>query len=299
MNKIMSVVEQLESAHHFFRSSNKPNLFLSASDAGKSSTDQNNTGAANVPQMFQPNGDTTGSVMQFNGTLPDSVTEKQRADFTDLLKQQQFYLQSGIGLVTAWMTDRYQRDPKSWANPQNWQEPLSFLPSGFYTPTAITQYQFQQSMKGVEVATSFLNTMVGWASGAGIVSAFGQFLTTIGDQIRAGTTSKNTTMDTYNLSLSYKPMLDPAGNWQLVSLAEYYFISFSESDKTVYSNCASAEVYNFDFKYQKGQLLLNWADLVSDVNKDAKSGLDTIIGQSNVDDVSKAKNFFGAKATPK
>ncbi|MEE4463964.1 hypothetical protein V2S84_17955, partial [Azotobacter chroococcum] len=216
-----------------------------------------------------------------------------------LLKDQQFYLQSGIGLVTAWMTDRYQRDPKQWANPLNWQEPLSYLPAEFYTPTDITAYHFKQSMKGVEVATSFLNTMVGWASGAGVVDQFSKFMGTLGEQIRAGTTSQGTSMDTYNVSFSYQPIRDTAGNWQLVSIAEYYFISFTESEKTVYSSCASAKMFDFDFEYQKGRLLLNWASLKNEVNDQARKDWNDTIGATTVDDVQKAKNFFKAKTTLK
>ena len=291
MSQILSVDQQLDSAKHFFRPSPSGLLMLDS--------DPTPSGTANVPQMFQPNGSTTGSVMQFNGTLPDSVTDAQRAAFADLLKQHQFYLQSGIGLVTAWMTDKYQRVPASWADPANWQDPLSNLPSEFYTPTAITQYQFSQSMKGIEVATSFINTMVGWASGAGIVSAFSDFLGTIGKQIGAGVQSKQTSMDTYNISLGYQPVQDSAGNWQLVSTAEYYFISFNESNSKVYSSCGSAESYNFDFKYQKGQLLLNWATLGADASRKARNNWDNVINKTTVDDVSKAKNFFGTPVASK
>jgi hypothetical protein len=248
--------------------------------------------------MFQPGPGTTGGVMQFNGQLPDTVTPAERAMFATLLKDQQFYLQSGLGLVTAWMTAKYQRDPVQWANPASWQEPLSAVPSEFYTPTSITQYHFQQHMRGVEVATSFLGTLISWASGAGIVSSFGSFLSTLGDQIRAGVSSKNTQMNTYNLSFSYQPQQDSSGAWQLLALAEYYFISFTESEKTIYSSCASAESFDFDFKYQKGSLLLNWASLSSDVNKSAKKDWDGVISQSSVDDVAKAKNFFGSKVSP-
>lgn len=291
MSQILSVNEQLDRAQQYFTRSATPNKLLRADAAPQ--------GNENVPAMFQANKDTTGAVMQFNGTLPDTVTDAQRSLFAGVLKDQQFFLQSGIGLVTAYMTHQFQRDPKSWANPTNWQAPLSVLPSEFYTPTEITQYKFQETMKGVEVATSFIKTMVGWASGAGIASAFSNFLGTIGQQISAGVQSEQTSMDTYNVSFSYQPVLDSAGNWQLISKAEYYFISFNESNKKVYSTCASVEMYDFEFNYQKGTLLLNWANLNSDVNQTARKDFKDVIGASAVDDVAKAKNFFGAKVNSK
>lgn len=252
-----------------------------------------------IPQMFKPVGNTTGAVMQFNGELPDTVSDADRSAFADLLKEHQFYLQSGLGLVTAWMTDQYQRQPEEWAKSANWQAPLSAVPSEFYTPVSIQKYQYQEHIKGVEVASSFLTTLIGWASGAGIAASFTQFLGTLGDQIRAGIASKNTTMNTYNLSFSYQPVQNSAGGWELMSLAEYYFINFSESEKSVYSNCASAEIFDFDFTYEKGSLLLNWASLSSPVNATAKADWDSTIGAATVDDVEKAKNFFGKKVQPK
>lgn len=253
-------------------------------------------GQGNVPTMFQPNGNTTGGVMQFNGTLPDSATAAQKTAFAALLKSQQFYLQSGLGLVTAWMTRNYQQDPTQWANPANWQSPLSNLPAEFYTPTEITQYTFQQHIKGVEIATSFLGTMIGWASGAGLAGSFTGFLQTLGDQIRLGTQSKQTTMDTYHLTFGYKPVQDTAGDWQLVSTADYYFVSFSQKERTVYSSCASAETFDFDFKYRKGTLLLNWAAMSDDVNKQNLSDWTGVITGATHDDITKSKNFFGGDA---
>jgi hypothetical protein len=251
--------------------------------------------APQTPEMFQPNKNSTGAVMQFNGELPDDVTAAQRAAFAALLKDQQFYLQSGLGLVTAWMTDKYQRVPKEWGNSKNWQEPLSYVPSEFYTPVAITEYHYQEHIKGIEVATSFLETMIAWASGAGVVASFGSFLQTLGDQISAGIASKETEMYTYNLSFSYRPVKNAAGEWELMSTADYYFISFTESEKTVYSSCASAETFDFDFKYESGSLFLNWASMSNPINADARKSWDGTIAQATVDDVTKAKNFFGSK----
>lgn len=256
-------------------------------------------GLGAVPTMFQPNGNTTGGVMQFNGTLPDTVTDEERAAFAGLLKNQQFYLQSGLGLVTAYMTRQYQQDPTQWANPANWQSPLSNLPSQFYTLTDITQYTFQQRIAGVQIATSFIATLVSWATGAGLVGAFTSFLNQLGGQISIGVKSTSSSMQTYHLSFGYQPMLDPSGAWQLVSTADYYFISFSQSEKNVYAGCASAEIFNFNFNYRKGTMLLNWPVMSAPANKQNLDDWNGVITGSTHDDVTRAKNFFSGNATPK
>lgn len=257
------------------------------------------TGLGNVPTMFQPNGNTTGSVMQFNGALPDNVTDEERAVFAGLLKNQQFYLQSGLGLVTAYMTRQYQQDPAQWANPVNWQTPLSYLPSQFYTLTDITQYTFQQTIAGVKIATSFLTTLVSWATGVGLVGAFTSFLNQLGGQISIGVKSTNSSMQTYHLSFGYQPVQDSSGAWQLMSTADYYFISFSQSEKNVYMGCASAEVFNFNFNYRKGSMLLNWPAMSAAANKQNLDDWNGTITGSTHDDVARAKNFFSGSAAPK
>jgi len=252
-----------------------------------------------TPQMFQADQNTTGSALQFNGTIPEDVPEEEKKEFAKLLEDQQFYLQSGLGLVTAWMTHNFQRQPDKWADPQNWQKPLSNIPAEFYTPTDITSYRFQEHIKGIQIATKFLENLITWATAEAIAPAFGTFLTSLGDQISAGIKSKYKEMNTYHLSFSYQPVLNSARKWELRSMADYYFISFTEKEKTVYSSCASAETFDFDFKYQKGSLFLNWASMSNPANKENKEAWDKVITGSTRDDITKAKNFFGSNAASK
>jgi hypothetical protein len=295
-----AVSTQLAGARNFFLARPQHQLAAAAMAAAEANAAGDTpTGLGNVPTMFQPNGNTTGGVMQFNGALPDTVSSEERTQFAAVLKSQQYYLQSGLGLVTAYMTRLYQQDPAQWANPANWQSPLSNLPPEFYTLTDITQYTFQQRIAGVKIATSFLGTLASWATGAGLVGAFTSFLSQLGGQISIGVKSTNSSMQTYHLSFGYKPLLDTAGNWQLVSTADYYFISFSQSETTVYSSCASAEVFNFNFNYRKGSILLNWPVMSAEPNKANLAEWNGVITGSTHDDVTQAKNFFGGKATPK
>ncbi|TYC48540.1 hypothetical protein FMN50_26095 [Rhodobacterales bacterium] len=289
-----AVTKSIANAQSFFVPSPARRSLMAAAEVALADDPQ-----GQVPEMFQANENTTGSTLQFNGTIPDSVSAAEKQAFAKLLTDQQFYLQSGLGLVTAWMTNNYQRQPDKWANPDNWQKPLSALPSEFYTPTDITSYKYQEHVKGVEVATKFLENLVTWAAAEAIAPAFGSFITSLGNQISAGIKSKYKEMNTYHLSFNYQPVLNSANSWELMSIAEYYFISFTEKEKTVYSSCASAETFDFDFKYQKGSLLLNWATLSAPANAENKKAWDAAITGATKDDVTKAQNFFGSKAAPK
>ena len=295
-----AISNQITRSRNFFLARPQHQLAAAAmaSAAAKAAGDPP-TGLGNVPAMFQPNGNTTGSVMQFNGTLPDGVSASDRAAFAALLKQQQFYLQSGVGLVTAYMTRQYQQDPVQWANPANWQTPLSNLPPEFYTLTEVTEYTFNQRIAGVQIATSFLSTLAAWATGAGLVGAFTSFLGQLGTQISTGVKSNTSSMQTYHLSFGYSPKQDSTAAWQLESTADYYFISFTESEKTVYSSCGSAEIFNFDFKYRKGTILLNWAAMSAEPNRKNLNDWGDVITGTTHDDVTRAKNFFGGDTTSK
>lgn len=105
-------------------------------------------------------------------------------------------------------------------------------------------------------------------------------------------------MQTYNLSVGYRPMLDSAGNWQLQAIANYYMISFSQKQKVVYTSCVSVEEFDFVFDYYSGSVLLNWATLDNPANKDLRANWKNIIHQTTRDDLSKANNYFGHDAKP-
>jgi hypothetical protein len=84
-----------------------------------------------------------------------------------------------------------------------------------------------------------------------------------------------------------------------MSTADYYFISFSQNEKNVYSSCANVDIFNFNFSYRKGTMLLNWPAMSADANKQNLADWNGVITGSTHDDVGRAKNFFGGNATPK
>lgn len=251
-----------------------------------------------APQMFQPKENTTGSVIKFLGELPKDVSPEERAAFSKVLKDQEFYLQSGLGMVTAWLSGNH-KNPEDWSDHTIWQDPLSALTEMFYTTTDVDAYTFDQTIQGVELSTSFLNSMIKWAAATAIAPEFSTFLETLGEQIHAGIKDQKKTMKTYHLNFTYQPMKNPAGGWNVEATADYYFIDFTTKEKEVFTNCASYEKFDFHFNYLRGRKLLNWAALDSTVNQEARLAWNDAIGGAAKDDVDKAKNFFGKKVAQK
>lgn len=294
------ILEQIAHANSMFRSPAPTRLMSSAAqyNAGNVGSALLTLADDPAPQMFQPKDNTTGSVIKFLGELPADVSPAERTAFSKVLKDQEFYLQSGLGMVTAWLSGNY-KNPEEWSDHTKWQDPLSALPEMFYTTTDVEAYTFDQTTKGIEISTSFLNSMVKWAAATAIAPEFSTFLETLGEQIRAGSKKQKKTMKTYHLNFSYRPMKNSAGEWGVESTADYYFIDFSTKEKEIYSNCASYETFDFHFNYLKGRKLLNWAALDSSVNQEARLTWNDAIGGAAKDDVDKAKNFFGKKVSPK
>jgi hypothetical protein len=246
-----------------------------------------------VPSLFQPADKTTGSVIRFEGKLPDGSSPAEQTAFATLLKEQQYYLESALGLVTKTLSGQ---SPSEWANPEAWRSASSNLPAPFCTVSGIEGYRFQQQIAGVQFPSTVMSKMAPWASQRELTAAFTGFLMTIGDQLRSGIRSASS-MATYHLVLGYQPIRGEAGAWQLASTADCYFVSVGERDKSIVSSCASAERINIELQYRKGSVSLNWPNL-SDArfkgDRDAwRQALD-----ANSDDLTKAKNYFSGKAAP-
>jgi hypothetical protein len=245
-----------------------------------------------APALFQPRDQTTGSVIRFEGTLPNGASPAEQTAFAALVKEQQYFLESALGLVTNVLG----RDPGKWAKPDQWQSAWRNLPDRFYTSSAFDRHGFQERLAGVQFPDRVLNRMVPWASTQELTGSFMRFLMTIGDQIRSGVRS-GAAMETYHVVFGYQPIRNPAGTWELVSTADCYFASVTDADRSIYSSCASMEYADFNLQFLKGTVSLNAANL-SDARFKAERDTWTQTLEASSDDLSKAKNYFSSKASP-
>ncbi len=129
-----NILEEIAYANSLFRSTAPTRLMASQAQivAGNASSALLTAVNDPEPKMFQPNENTTGSVIKIMGQLPNDVPVTERVLFSKTLKDQEFYLQSGMGMVTSWLSNTY-KDPVDWADHTKWQDPLSALPELFYT----------------------------------------------------------------------------------------------------------------------------------------------------------------------
>jgi hypothetical protein len=181
-----------------------------------------------------------------------------------------------------------QKNPDLVYDTQLWQAVYNHLP--LMGPSETTKETFNETMKGVEVATSFISLLLGFVAGEGpALAAFGKFLGGLGDSIRAGVQTKDHTYSTAAIGIVLETQ--KIGNEiEVQPWLKAYFIDFTQSETNVYSNCASYDSYSMSFEYRVCQSLFNFGAL-NDTTVAAQ--FKSFISGTQTDDIQSAKNFFG------
>lgn len=244
-----------------------------------------------APALFRTRGATLGSVMRFVGEPGPEADDAQRQAFDVLYRRQRHYLEAAVGLVSAWIGDRYPDDPQAWARPTTWQEPLAQLPPSFYVSLGVEEGRFQQDMRGVELSGSLFQLLANRAGAGRALGEFNEYLSCLGERIHGAMYDVQDRLETYHVALNYQPQRDSAGHWQLQSTADIYFVTLSKQQAYLYQNCRSAAWYPFDFRYVKLSVLLKAGAVMAPIYASELESWDRAIAQSRVDHLDQ-DNFF-------
>lgn len=244
-----------------------------------------------APVLFHTRGATLGSVMRFVGEPGPEADDAQRQAFDVLYRRHRHYLEAAVGLVSAWIGDRYPGDPQAWARPATWQEPLAQLPSPLYIPLSAQEGYFQQDMRGVELSGSLFQLLANRPGAGKALGEFNAYLSSLGERIHGAMYDVQDRLETYHVALNYQPQREPSGHWQLQSSADIYFVTLSKQQPYLYQNCRSAAWYPFEFRYVKMSLLLNPGAAWLPSHAPEREDWDRAIAQSRVDHLDQ-DNFF-------
>lgn len=216
-----------------------------------------------------------------NGIM--QLGEKITGDLADQANQINTYLLDYSGLCSSKM--RSYNDSDILFNPDKWLECYRHLPLVNYGELQKTE--MNRKVKGVEIASSFLATILGFAvAGGPALVAFGNYLTSLGDQIRLGSDKGSSK---YNVSV-IATGVTMGQDGRLLANIKGFFLDFEQSKTVISSNCASASWYDMKFSYRRIDGIMNYSFLD---RPDVKKQVDAMINGSQVDDVKKANNFFG------
>lgn len=215
----------------------------------------------------------------------EQVTPELQADL-DAQKQNLMDLAGVASSYVRHQADQ-KKDPNLVYDTNLWQEVYNHLP--LMGPSKFERQTFNQSMTGLEVATKFIETIIGAVVTEGASLAdFTTFLRGLGDSIRLGVekTKKTFSVGTVSIVLTATQV---GGKAEILPILKGYFIDFSESDTTVYSNCASARHFTMNFDYRSAVSIFNSGSLK---NPKVKSAFDAFITGNQVDDIANSSNFF-------
>jgi hypothetical protein len=231
-----------------------------------------------------------------NGLLTCILAEQQVSKAVqkqlDIQKQ---HLMDLTGVASAYVRKQAdtQKNPDLVYDTDLWQNVYNHLP--LMGPSEFTNETYNESLKGVEVATSFIEMLLGFAAGAGpALTAFSTFLQGLGDSIKAGVQTKDQAYHTASIGMVLETQV--IGNeTQVIPSLKAYFIDFTEAETNVYSNCASYESFDMSFNYRFCQSVFNSGALQ---NKAVSKQFNAFIHGTQIDDVKSAQNFFGGTFAP-
>jgi hypothetical protein len=182
------------------------------------------------------------------------------------------------------------KDPNIVYNTELWQNVYNHLP--LMGPCTFIDQNFTQNMKGVEIASSFVGTILGAVVGSGAaVDSFRSFLTGLGDSIRLGISSGTKDYHVGSIGIVLEG-LQVGNEIKINPWLKAYFIDFTQENREVYSNCASYESFNISFRYRTAISLFNYGALKDPA---IKKEYETFLHGTQIDDIKTASNFFGGK----
>ena len=209
------------------------------------------------------------------------VLDTQKQNLTDLTGVASAYVRSQANT---------QKNPNLVYDTDLWQQVYNNLP--LMAESQFVQQTYDETMRGVEVATSFIELILGFATGAGpALDAFATFLGGLGSSIKAGV--KTTGQAYHSATIGIVLETQVVGNeTQVVPSLKAYFVDFTESETTVYSSCGSYDSFSMSFQYRFAQSVFNYGALA---DPDVSKQFNAFIHGTQVDDITNAQNFFGNK----
>lgn len=206
------------------------------------------------------------------------------------VRRQQMFDLTGVASAYVRGQASEQKNPNLVYDTMIWQEVFNNLP--LMGPSEFVRQQFSQHLRGVEIAGKFLQTILGYAVAAGpVLTQFSSFLQGLGEQIRLGTESGTKSFSVGAISIVLEQQ-----RGDILGILKGYFLDFSQSQRRIYSNCATAQTFDVSFDYRVATSIFNAGALQ---NPDVKREFDGFISGTQLDDVKKARNFFKGTVPPR
>jgi hypothetical protein len=184
------------------------------------------------------------------------------------------------------MAERRQ-DPDAVHDADLWQQVFVHLP--LMSPCQLTRQSYDRSIRGTDIAGSFLDTIMDLTVGGGTaLTRFARFVQVLGEQVRTGL-GRTRTFHTTIIAVVLRTQT--AGSTTLlVPSLRAYFIDFAPDQTTMVASCASDQSVHMQFEYRFLETLFDYEALH---NKSVADQFAQFLRTTQTDDIQNAQNFFG------
>jgi hypothetical protein len=244
--------------------------------------DSMGTGPLDATEAASPDSDGLINFIAIEETLPSALQKTAEEVRVDLLTL------TGIGTAFVRRKATQEKNPDLVFDPMEWEE--IFLNFPLLSDPTLEQKSFNQKIKGVEIATKFLETIAqATVSGGAALKSFREFLAQQGSTVRAGIQGNK---DGYRFAsiTSVITVVRSGGQMILVPTLRGFFLTFAREDLQFTAGCASGRSFAIDFKFRTLSAVFNYRLAQSD--KEEGKLFNAFLRGRVKEDITRSRNFF-------
>jgi hypothetical protein len=240
-----------------------------------------------MASQYDPNiADKDGLVSYVNGTSnpppPELVKEREQISAV---------LEGLCSVVTSAVLAKSGADDAKKHDPNLWTEPIRFGLGPFISGFSVETVKYQRRVKGVEVASQFLNILLDAVSGeGGALNSFKKFLTDQGKTIGIQGSSTQENYKYACVGMVHEIFQIEGGRWIYVPKIRLYFTHFTKKTFQISSACGSFNEFDFDFEVEKAVApfrIETWRQ-----DPEFRKQVDDFIKKYNKANIERSENYF-------
>lgn len=161
-------------------------------------------------------------------------------------------------------------------------------------PFSFQNTGYKKTIRGVELSSEFLQSILGFATKGPLLGAFQSFIGSFGQKISAGVDSSSKPFH-FASNTVFIDAQQVGNTLMVMPHLKMYFCDFTSKDRKVYSSCASATLIDVDLQYIEVDAIWNFALYKS--NATVQAAFDKLVGASAINKIEEATTFFSDKVS--
>lgn len=172
-------------------------------------------------------------------------------EIKDLYDQIAPVMEGLTNVVTSAVIKQAGTDDTKKHDPATWKAPMQAMTKAFCAGFSVEEKQYNKTVRGVEVATSFINILIEAAVSQGAaLASFAKFLESQGETMRLQASDEGDHYLYACVSIVHEIFQAADGRWIYVPKFKSYFTKFSRETFKLTAGCVSYTEYKFKFDLQ-------------------------------------------------